>query len=323
MNGDLALRGVWVTFSSDGPGEIEGWLIGEIPQGSLISLDDELTHIRLVERGTWLMASYDHRKRLSKLAYDNSTELEQRLHDVNVDLSRQLRSVLSKVRYDKLQMFCRASFKIASEIRRGEAQAYENMRNQDFGYAEDELVNFFIAQVDRSTAMHAEVYEMFEDCGLSDVLDEFGGELSVFPAELVIPAHDLEFEAKDELVSAFESTKDENWTSTKHRNFLKAATDARYEFLHLHSKKDNYIDGAQKESDDSTSLSRWIGPSLRILAGTGLTAANAALGVTAGLTTTIATIGATAVPTYVGVATSLYTGLAQVSEGLEKIGRRK
>ena len=78
-----------------------------------------------------------------------------------------------------------------------------------------------------------------------------------------------------------------------------------------------------EKPDDSTPFSRWFGPSLRVLAGTGLATANAAVGVTAGLTATIATIGATAVQTYVGVATSIYTGLAQVADGPEKIGRRK
>ncbi|SJM94627.1 hypothetical protein CRENPOLYSF1_560003 [Crenothrix polyspora] len=86
-------------------------------------------------------------------------------------------------------------------------------------------------------------------------------------------------------------------------------------------KRDHKNDTESKKFDDSTPFSRWFGPSLRVLAGTGLAAANAAVGVTAGITATITTLGSLGVPTYVGVATSIYTGLSQVADGLEKIGR--
>ena len=116
----------------------------------------------------------------------------------------------------------------------------------------------------------------------------------------------------------------QRWTMQKHRTSLVAAEETRTRLI-VEASADRENERADKaeKPDDSTPLSRWIGPSLRVLAGTGLTVANAAIGVTAGLATAITTIGGTAVPTYVGVATSIYTGLTQVSDGLEKIGRRK
>ena len=123
---------------------------------------------------------------------------------------------------------------------------------------------------------------------------------------------------------SMEARRDQRWTSTTHRASLEAAEATRTRLI-VEAAKGRERAGEERSQQpaDATVLSRWIGPSLRVLIGTGLATANAAIGVTAGLTATIATIGATAVPTYVGVATSIYTGLAQAADGLEKIGRHK
>ncbi len=110
---------------------------------------------------------------------------------------------------------------------------------------------------------------------------------------------------------SMEATRDQRWTSTTHRASLEAAEATRTRLI-VEAAKGRERAGEERSQQpaDAIVLSRWIGPSLRVLIGTGLATANAAIGVTAGHTATIATIGATAVPTYVGVATSIYTGLA-------------
>ena len=74
-------------------------------------------------------------------------------------------------------------------------------------------MGFLIAQADRVTALHREVYETFEDAGLAAILDEFGPRLTHLPAELTIPAYDLEFSSREDLTSTLESTRDRNKAS--------------------------------------------------------------------------------------------------------------
>src|SRR5262249_17248991 len=154
-----------------------------------------------------------------------------------------------------------------------------------------------------------EVYDTIDERGLTEILNEYGPRLARLPPDLTIPAYDLEFESREDLTSALQDARESAWTGSRHRELLEAAEATRHNLMEEASRARGQTDGSAR-AEDSTMMSRWFGPSLRILAGTGLAAANAAVGVTAGLTATVATIGATTVPTYVGVVTSVYTGLA-------------
>lgn len=316
---DLSNRGVWVTIHREVGEPIQGWLIGEIPQGLLVALDEELKDVRVVSGYTGI--SYNRDRLLSKLRYENVRELGEELRSTNAAILDPMRKAISRLKFDELHQFGHRSEELRGHIRRAEM---DQIRGWSGRTARDELMDFLSAQADRSTSLHREVYETLEDSGLTEILDEYGPTLARLPPDLVIPAYDLEFESREELTATFERTQEEQWTSQKHRASLMAAEETRTRLI-VEASADREKERADKaeKPDDSTPFSRWIGPSLRVLAGTGLTVANAAIGVTAGLATTIATIGATAVPTYVGVATSIYTGLTQVSDGLEKIGRRK
>jgi len=293
--------------------------MGEIPQGLIIALDEDLTDIRLVPE--YYSIGYDHEKKLSKLSFENADEVHDELRNTNDAISDPMRVAISKMRFDQLHKFGHLSAQLRWKIHRAERD--QRMYRID-STPRDELIGFLTAQADRATALHRDVYETFEEAGLAAILDEFGPRLTRLPAEITIPAYDLEFSSKEDLTSTLVLTRDQRWTEKGHRASLEAAEETRAQLI-VESTKEHDQEGEaiSKEHDDSTPLSRWFGPSLRVLAGTGLVTANAAVGVTAGLTTTIATIGATAVPTYVGVATSIYTGLTQVADGLEKIGRRK
>jgi hypothetical protein len=298
---------------------IQGWLIGEIPQGLLVALDEDLSDVRVVSE--YIRISYDHDRRLSKLRYDNVEKIRDELESANAAILDPMRRAISRLKFDELHQFGHRSAELFRHIHRARMDRYIS---SDDLTPRDELMEFLTAQADRSTSLHREVYETLEDSGLTEILDEYGPTLARLPPDLVIPAYDLEFESREELKSAFEGTREERWTSLRHRTSLEAAEETRIRLVVEASRaREKASEDKPEKPDDSTPFSRWVGPSLRVLTGTGLTAANAAIGVTAGLTATIATIGATAVPVYVGVFTSIYTGLAQVSDGLEKIGRRK
>jgi hypothetical protein len=65
----------------------------------------------------------------------------------------------------------------------------------------------------------------------------------------------------------------------KHRNSLDQAEATRTRLLINATKSRRSKEQVEKEKiDDSTLFSRWIGPSLRVLSGTALASANAAVG---------------------------------------------
>lgn len=319
MLDNLTKRGVWVQIKRSRGEAIEGWLIGEIAQGLLVALDEDLTDIRLVSE--YYSITYNHEKKLSKLIFENAEEVYEELRTTSDAISDLMRGAISRIKFDRLHQFGHRSAELHRQLHSAE---YELKMRVIASTSRDELMGFLIAQADRATVLHREVYETLEDSGLTSILDEFGPRLTHLPSELTIPAYDLEFFSMHELTSTLESVRKKRWTGKKHRVSLEAAEATRTQLIDEAIKELCRENNAKPEKpDDSTRLSRWFGPTLRILAGTGLATANAAVGITAGLTSTIVTIGATAVPTYVGVATSIYTGLAQVADGLEKIGRSK
>lgn len=319
MQNHLGERGVWVRVGRTGHTPVEGWLLGEIPQGLLVAMSDDLNDVRLISGYSYI--SYDHDRRLPRVRYDNANELYEELEAINSAISAPMRRAVSRLSFERLHQAGHRSSELRRDIDRAR---YEIQMADDRLLSRNEVLAFLIAQADQSTTLHREVYDTFEGSGLTDVLDDFGPRLASLPSELTIPAYDLEFQSSEDLASSLEATRDQRWTSTTHRASLEAAEATRTRLIVEAARgRERAGEGRLEQPDGSTVLSRWIGPSLRVLVGTGLATANAAIGVTAGLTATIATIGATAVPTYVGVATSIYTGLAQAADGLEKIGRRK
>jgi hypothetical protein len=152
-------------------------------------------------------------------------------------------------------------------------------------------------------------------------VSEFGPRLAKLPKTSVLPMSDVMPGPASEVVGQSEG---EGWTASRHRSLLTEAENARWRLLSPPWASRRIRGEMHKEPESAPregNLLEWGGAGLRILAGTGLSVGNAAFGITAGLASTIATIGATAVPAYVGVATSIYTGLTQVAEGLEKISK--
>jgi hypothetical protein len=324
----LAERGAWVTVGRDGKRDVEGWLIGQISEGLLIAADDELEDVRVVSDFDSIQVAAD--KRLPGISAKALRRTREKLRRADSAVSADLRKAISLIRFDRLHQFGHRSAELVRAIHRAtylhthqrpRRSSQEDSRplREDMQTGRVDLINFMLAQGDRSADLHREVFETLNESGLTKVLDEHGPELARLPPEFTIPAYDLDFVSRKELTSALKATRKERWTARKHSAALEAAEDTRSRLL---------LEGAgyrnqPERVDDATSLSRWVGPSLRVLSGTGLAVANVAVGLTAGLTGSVFTIGATAVPTYVGVATSIYTGLAQVADGLEKIGRRK
>jgi len=322
MNADD--RGTWVTLRSDEIGEVSGWLVGEIPQGVLVAPGDDLRDIRLVpyaSRSTSI--HWDREKKVHpQLRREHAEKYEKELRELAPEVFDRTRRAISRMDFNQLHRFDHQASAMRQEIRDRDYDLYRGIRYN--GSGREELLGYLAAQVDRTAALHRDVYESFEESGLADVVGVFGPRLANIPPKFTIPAYDLEFQDEKELTASLESSRENHWTASEHRVALSQAEAKRTQLLAetgLGAPKET--ETPPRKSEDANFFSRWGGPSLRILAGTGLAAANVAIGLTAGLTGAVATIGATAVPTYVGVVTSVYTGLIQVADGLEKVGRSK
>lgn len=314
---DLKTRGAWTSIQDDDGHKVEGWLVGEVPEGVLLAMDEELHDIRLVRNVSLQM--YDYQRALPGLRYENADALNDQLRQTGKAVSAPMRRAIANIKFDRLHDFGHRG----SELRRAIVEWRNGPLPSDRS-DRAELMAYLAAQADRSTALHRNVYETLDSSGVTPILAEFGPQLAKLPPELTIPAYDLEFESRRDLAGSVEATRDLPWSPERHNGALNSAeaTRDRLMFATAEARSPERA-GPVERPDDSTPFSRWFGPSLRVLAGTGLAAANAAVGVTAGLTGSVVTLGATAVPTYVAVITSMYTGLAQVAEGLEKIGRRR
>ncbi|SJM94626.1 hypothetical protein [Crenothrix polyspora] len=178
MNNHLTNRGVWVRINRYKGETVEGWLIGEIPQGLLIALDKDLKDLRLVSE--YYSISYNHENKLSTLSIENATEVRDELQAISEAISVPMKNAISRTKFDKLHQFCHHSAELSWQIRQGEHEAFQGIDSEPRG----ELMGFLLAQVDRSTALHREVYETFEDCGLTAILDEFGRDLHVYQLNL-------------------------------------------------------------------------------------------------------------------------------------------
>ena len=205
MSESLKYRGNWVTISRDKGSTVNGWFIGEIPQGLLIALDEDLTDIRLIQKDCSI--GYNHEKRLSKLSFENARQLSEELQTTNDAISDYMRNAISKIKFDRLHQFGFRSTQLLRQIHI--AKREKEMRWSIDPTPRDELMGFMIAQADRSTALHRDVYETFEDAGLTTILDEFGQKLIHLPAELTLPAYDLEFSSREDLTSAIESAREQ------------------------------------------------------------------------------------------------------------------
>jgi hypothetical protein len=298
---------------------IDGSLRGELPDGYLISLDREGRDIRLI-RNVYSV-DYHRDRELAAFAPEDGKSLDEELRRLNELLQPSMDRALRTVDYRKLRDFSEKAPGVARRIN----QQMRQRETEEAVHIEpdvDEFLSFLQSQADRAVDLHGEVYREFEDSGFTGVVSEFGQRLSHLPQTAALPLADATPSLAPEMLRP---TERKAWTAERHRALLAGAENLRSQlaFSVWASHRGGKTMGPEPETAPSArgQFLEWCGAGLRILAGSGLAVGNGALGITAGLTTTMLTIGATAVPAYVGIATSIYTGLTQVAEGLEKISK--
>ncbi len=299
---------------------VEGWYYGQIPQGLLISEDLSGERIRLVSQ-PWKSQSFPEGP-LAKFAEPDLAEEEHAIDRLSDKLTSRLKRALRRLDYRPLQRFADR----ASQIR---AQIYHAQHNVSrlIDLPEDsqsELAAFTASRLDEVIELHSEVFAELEESGVAEIVAESSEEISFIPIRYTLPAIDG-MDGYDpwtgiEIDSTHQGLL---WSAREHRQQLDAAREVKQQvIIRAIMRRPDATEGPESDEPKRPrgTVLRYFGASLQILMGTGLATGNVGLALTAGLTSTIATIGAALVPTYVGVGTSICVGMVQVSDGLGKIG---
>ena len=312
-----------IEVSTRDHGEVVGWIRGAVPGGLLIALDREGRDIRLVRNIT--SSRYDPKDR-AEFAVANAEEVDKKLNDLNRALKSRLDQSFAALDTRPLQRFSERAPVLMDEIHR----SLTEREDRRYRFAEetpaDNLVDYLSARGDEVTELHADIFYELERSKIADTVGEFGNELSRLPLNHALPYFDSELVGGWRIMEEKESIKREVWTPAQHLKTLNSAQRVRAQLLsnavfRSTQPRDRSKRREEKsERQERRDFSKWTGASLRAIAGTSLIAADATFGVTAGLMSTITSIGLTAVPVYVGVATSIYTGLVQAADALEKFG---
>jgi len=289
---------------------------GQIPQGLLISLDPEGEDIRLLDRWTHLTFHWDRPR--ASFALPDGDEIERRLQAIEIMLKERLQEPLNTVDYRTLRKIATRAEALRSQLQQSDEHAMA------IASSEDRLSSPDYANLTTAVSLSDELYSALAKTGLGNAIGSFGSDLATLPTQYALPNLDGTFN-KDVVRDLPAGGSQPVWTMGRQKVLRDAASDkltrmsgsanAPLESVEAHQTAKHRLFSASS----FPSKTKFAGASLRIAVGTGLTVGNLALGVSAGLADTLFSVGATALPVYVGLATSAYTGLVQIADGLEKI----
>jgi len=316
MESNLREVGRCIVLHLPNSGKVEGWLYGQVEQGYLISEDPAGSRIRLVEEKATTI-SYPNEPRAA-FAASNLADVAKQIDGLSRRLEPPVKRALSRLDYRSLRRFVDR----APELR---SRTYRRPEREYHGSEDDpmlELTEFVAASTDEVVELHAEVFDEFEHSGLAAIVAEHAEELAGLPTKYTLPSFDAALLNESPSKSEAEDGHEAIWSVHQHRSRIAAARRTREQVIiqAVSRSRDIAMDLDGESRPPRGTALRYFGASFQILMGTGLAVANTGLALTAGLTSTLVTIGATAVPTYIGVCTSVCAGLSQAGDGLGKIG---
>ena len=306
--GDVGRR-VSVVLSDDS--KIEGWLYGEIPQGTLIAEDAQGSRIRLVQ---WKNMAYPDAPRAS-FAPTNPQQIEEQINNLDEKLRPRMEIALKKLDLRPLQRFIYRAPELYRAISRTQDQVTQ-LTSSDF---EDnpsiELLYLIAARADEAVELHLEVFNELAESGIADIVSEHAQELTSLPEKYTLPSIDAVLGDVSPLGSETESEHEGTWSIQQHRRDLDVARHAREQAIFQAMFRSTPAAAPRQRRPRGTLISQF-GASLKIVGGTLLAGINPFLGATAALASAVPTAGATAVPISVGVAASVGAGLATARAGV-------
>jgi hypothetical protein len=308
---DLRNVGVKVGVGFWDGGSVEGWLWGETAQGLLIAMDRAGTDIRLFTQ-RWMSIGYNHDD-LAEFSRPDRKEIADRMDELNRAIAPPLGRAMAGLDFAPLQRASRRLRHVRSEM-----WAAERELGERFTVESRAMDIFWASQVKEAVGVHASIYDELENRGIPTLIAEHASDLARLPSEYALPALDGRLINPDIISDEETISRRKEWSPTRHREMLERAESAPLVLMLTTGRETK--DEQKREMGRAEGGSRWAAAGLRIIAGTGLIGANSALWLTVGLGAAIVSLGATAIPSGVAVATSIYTGLTQAADGLEKVG---
>jgi len=249
--------GAPITAQFPGGEKVDGWYYGELPLGTLISMNWEGTDIRLIPKEA---EGAFRRPAKAGAKFAVRTDLRSKLTAIGQSIEARMDHALKELDVKPIQDAVIRVRELKSELRSHKDPRPDSI---DSDLAED-LVGYLAARTDEVIGLHKSVYEELDRVKIIDIVEEASEQLPEVSGRFLLPIAD--------------------------------------------------------EKKVAGSFLRYVSASLRILTGTSLSAANVGIGLAGGLSLSVVTLGATAIPTYVAMATSILMGLVQVEDGLDKIG---
>lgn len=276
-----------------------------------MSLDEKGDQIEFIPKRYTVWARIDGP---SATFVPDMNELQDKLRSLDSAISERMKRAISRLNFPPFANFSNRAESIRGEISHFE---YNLHRRSEFDHDDlTDIIAFSGSRLQDSIDLHSSIFDELDHSGIIEIVDSEHKDISRIPSRFILPMIDgaqvREEEVGDDSL---------NWSHERHRSLLGNARRLREDLL----TDSLFRSGRDTEQPDEQGGGgkwwRYAGASLRVLAGTGVAVGNTGLALTAGLTSTIVTIGATAVPTYVGVLGSICAGLAQAADGLEKIGQ--
>jgi hypothetical protein len=307
-----------ISFTTVDGETVEGWLYGVLPRGFPISLDPGGKEIRLIPEDWRGCRALDG----PPATFSPPKDAEEKLRDADHFIRPIVEYALKDMNLRPIQNAANRAKDLMAQIRQAERR---------FGPVDDpgaEPARYMAAKTDQVVEIHTEVYDELERVRFSIAVQEAAERLHAIPGKYLLPAADAPLDAPslrdtESVLDDVSRWQQNGWTEDRHRRAIDRAFRRRAEVLIAAaiSKRPTPKREDKKEDEKSVGAAmRYVAAGVRILGGTALVAANIGISLTAGLASTILTIGATAVQTYVGAVTSIGTGLFAAADGFEKIG---
>jgi hypothetical protein len=283
-------------------------------------LDKEGRDIRFIKHGDWLGIGYDHEDK-AVFALEDARNIEESIFKTNNLLNSSFRFALLSLDHSLLTRTVICATRLRDELLMQDRHFSPDYSEPDIGESED-LREFRAARVDDTVRVYQRLHEELHRVGIVDLLERHQSEMKIIPPEYALPQADFAAASITDPLPDGGLGLADHWQRRRLGEELRLINERRILFIvrNVSAAPRGAEKPEQPRQADGGRFSRWLSASIRVAAGSALTAANGLLGASVGFAGTLATVGMTTVPVAVGVAVSMHTGVTQVADGLEKIG---
>jgi len=283
------MRHIWLDWEIGTPISINfadgehanGWFYGNIDQGILISLDRNGRDVRFYSK-RWVSVGRRDAP-LATFVPENVVTLSKQLQELNDSIQREMQRAIEQLDFRLLQRLISRASELRKELYRNRYVLEIELHRLGHDY-EDPTINLVMLSLARSSEvleLHEQLFEELANSGITKICEENHDKIRTIPPKYIIPGSDgafLEDEAppEDDLRS-----RELPWNEQAHRATMAAARRRRDDVILgvLSDKRAAEVRKSESGEDIPSRAARYVGASLRILSGAGLTVGNAAIAI--------------------------------------------